>query len=348
MTAKEIRDRQKNLGSQVLFNIIMALIVVVSFAYDIISDYINFGFDKTRLMQAAFWIELAVNNSIRIGLCLTFREVMIDNETRVNRNVLKRTKDIEDAHGIIVNAHLQTSLEEYVDEANRNRRFRMYEAIVKKKLDKSRHKKRIAKYDCKIKCEEAKRRPKQKRLDKLRAKLIKATIHYNKQKERLATAREDSEWKKIRHYRPIRMSTLLSTVDESRLGDDDSLETYKARETVLFISTKVMFIIFVFVFAMSLIPYGKTFELSLLWNTAVKLLFGAISLLLGGSNGVEYVQKVVAPVLMSRVTFLLKFLESKGIKHEKTQEKAVEKEEKETIIESKNHTEEKTQYCLVE
>ena len=322
MTAKEIGEKRKSVGSTVMFNLIMALIVVVSFAYDIISDYVNFGFDAERLASAAFWIELATNNAIRIALCLTFREVMIDNETRGNALVDRRTKDIEKAHGVIAGHKLQTEFEGYVETQNTERKFRIYEAQVKAKLDKSKHKKRIEKYSCSIKCEEAKAKPSEKKLDNLRAKKKKAEIYYEKQCEKLKSARYDSEWKKVKGYKPIKATTILSTVDASKRSvDENNYETHKGQETALFISTKVLFIVVLFVFVGSLVPYGKVFDITLLWNTAVKVLFGAISLYLGGSNGVEYVRKVVVPVLLARANFLLKFLETKNIKDEKSEDK---------------------------
>lgn len=326
MTLKELNEKKKSLGSTVLFNLIMALIVVVSFAYDILSDYVNFGFDADRLRSAAFWIELATNNAIRIALCLTFREVMIDNEMRVNRLVEKRAHDIETAHGVIASNKLQTDFEEHVADLNKERKFKHYEAQVKADLEKSKYKRAMEKLSCEIKCEEAKTKPSDKKLDSLKSKYKRAEIFFEGQQKKLATAREDSEWKKVKGYKAIKPTTILSTVDTSKNSvDENNFETRKGQETALFVSTKVVFIVILFVFVGSLIPYGKAFEISLLWNTAVKILFGAISLYLGGSNGVEYVRKVVVPVLLARANFLLKFLELKKI--EATKKKQEDKDE---------------------
>lgn len=330
MTLKELNEKKKSLGSTVLFNLIMALIVVVSFAYDILSDYVNFGFDADRLRSAAFWIELATNNAIRIALCLSFREVMIDNEMRINRLIEKRTKDIETAHGVIASNKLQTEFEQHIFDLNKERKFRLYEAQLKAKLEKSKYKREMEALSCKIKCEEAKKNPSQKKLDIFYSKHKRAEIYFEGQQKKLETAREVSEWKKVKGYKPIKPTTILSTVDTSKNSvDDNNFETRKSQETVLFVSTKVVFIVILFVFVGSLIPYGKAFEIALLWNTAVKILFGAVSLYLGGSNGVEYVRKVVVPVLLSRANFLLKFLELKKIeapkrKQEEAEETAVE------------------------
>lgn len=334
MTLKELNDKKRSLGSTVLFNLIMALIVVVSFAYDILSDYVNFGFDAERLRSAAFWIELATNNAIRIALCLSFREVMIDNEMRINRLVEKRTNDIETAHGLIAINKLQTTFEEYVVDLNKERKFRLYESQLKAKLEKSKHKKTMEKMSCEIKCEEAKKKPSQKKLDRYLSKYKRAEIYFEEQQKKLETAKEVSEWKKVKGYKAIKPTTILSTIDTSKNSvDENNFETRKSQETVLFISTKVVFVVILFVFVGSLIPYGKAFEISLLWNTAVKILFGAISLYLGGSNGVEYVRKVVVPVLLARANFLLKFLELKKVeapkKKQEDKDETAQEEKKE-------------------
>lgn len=60
----------------------------------------------------------------------------------------------------------------------------------------------------------------------------------------------------------------------------------------------------------TLIPQGFAFDYSLLWGTANKIFWGAMSLYAGGSAGVEVVRQVLLPAVIGRADFLQCFSES--------------------------------------
>ena len=304
MTFAEADKQRKNIGSTVLFSLIMAIIVLAGFVVSIVSDYVKTGFDFSFLKTFSYWANLIGNNIINIGLCVSFRSVMRDREKRCNTDLLSANADITQAQRFIYSSKQDTAFREYLDKVNAERKYKMYCDTIKRKIDRSRTKKKIDHFSTQIGYEKEKAKPNAEKLRYLENALKKYQAKYVVMLKKLETAREDSEWKKVRGYRPIRQAVLFSTAEKMSDRGAENYEVNSAREFLFFLAKKIVWLLFFSVFLTSLVPEGFVFNYTLLWNTANKIFWGAMSLYTGGQSGVEYVRQVIVPAVKGRVDFI--------------------------------------------
>lgn len=309
MTLGEVDRKRKSIGNTVLFTLIMAILTVASFVVNIISDYVKVGFDFEFLFSFSYWANLIANNIITIGLCIVFRSVMLDRERRQNEEVLRANTDITQAQRLIYAGKKDTAFRAYVDKTNADRKFTMYVNELKRKIDHSRTKKRMDKLTSKIGYENDRPDKDERKLAKLKNDLAKCTAEYNAMLKKLDTAREDSEWKKVKGYKPIRVGILFSTAERMSDRTADNFEINNAKEFWFFFLQRIVCMLLFSTFLGTLIPQGFEFNYGMLWSTANKIFWGAMALYAGGQSGVDYVRQVLVPAVKGRVDFIQQAIE---------------------------------------
>lgn len=309
MTLAETERKSKGIGSSVLFGLIMGVITLASFVVSIVSDYVKVGFDFSFLQSFSYWANLIANNVINIALCIVFRSVMRDREKRVNNELAIASNDITQAQRYIYANGCDGDFKEYVDNCNAERKYKMYCDALRRKIDRTFAKRRIDKYSTKINYERERAKPNPKKLRRYERILQKNTAKYNGMLQKLETAREDSAWKKVKGYRPIRIGILFSTAEKMSDHTAENYEVNNAREFWYFFVKKIVCMLLFATFIGTLIPQGFEFNYALLWNTATKIFWGAMSLYTGGQAGVEYVRQVLIPAVKGRVDFIQRFAE---------------------------------------
>lgn len=310
MTYEQIDKKRKSIGSVVLFDIIMGIITLASFAVSIVSDYVKVGFDFSFLMSFSYWATLIANNVVNIAMCIAFRSVMRDRESRINGELVSMKSDIETAKRFIYQNNHNKELKKFVDERNAERKFKMYVEQIKRKADKSKARKTIDKYKAKLQYENDRAQPRPWCIAKYQQIILKNTAEYNAILSKLQTAREDSVWKHVKGYRPIRTAILFSTAEKIADNTADNYEVNNAKEFAYFFVKKIVFMLLFTTFLGTLVPQGFVFDYTLLWSTAVKIFWGAMSLYAGGSSGVEYIRQVLVPAVNGRTDFLQQFVET--------------------------------------
>lgn len=310
MTYEQIDKKRRSIGSVVLFDIIMGVITLASFAVSIVSDYVKVGFDFSFLLSFSYWAGLIANNIINIAMCIAFRSVMRDRESRLNGELVSMKNNIETVRKFVYNNNHNKELKQFVDERNAERKFKMYVEQIKRKADRSKAKKRIDKYKQKLEYEKESKQPRPWRIAKYEKIITKNTAAYNAILAKLQTAREDSVWKYVKGYRPIRTAILFSTAEKIADNTADNYEVNSAKEFAYFFVKKVVFMLLFITFLGTLVPQGFVFDYTLLWSTAVKVFWGAMSLYTGGSSGIEYIRQVLIPAVNGRVDFLQQFVET--------------------------------------
>lgn len=304
MTLAETEKKKNSIGNTVLFSLIMAVLTVASFVVSIVSDYVKVGFDFSFLASFSYWANLIANNIINIALAIVFRSVMLDRERRTNYELTAASVDITQAQKFIYSSKKDGAFRVYVDKVNAERKYKMYCDILKRKIDRSRAKKKIDLYNTKIGYEKEKSKPDPEKLKKYENAIKKYTAQYNTMLKKLDTAREDSEWKKVRGYRPIRVAILFSTAEKMSDHTAENYEVNNAKEFWFFFFKRVVCLLLFSTFLGTLVPQGFEFNYGLLWSTANKVFWGAMSLYMGGQSGVEYVRQVLIPAVKGRVDFI--------------------------------------------
>lgn len=310
MTYEQIDKKRKNIGSVVLFDIIMGIITLASFSVSIISDYVKVGFDFSFLLSFSYWAGLIANNIINIAMCVAFRSVMRDRESRLNGELVKMKGDIESAKRYIYQNNHNKELKQFVDERNAERKFKMYVEQIKRKADKSKARKNVDKYATKLQYEKESKNPRPWVIAKYEKIILKNKSEYNGMLAKLQTAKEDSVWKRVKGYRPIRTAILFSTAEKIADNTADNYEVNNAKEFAYFFVKKIVFMLLFTTFLGTLVPQGFVFDYTLLWSTAVKVFWGSMSLYAGGSSGIEYIRQVLVPAVNGRVDFVQQFLET--------------------------------------
>ena len=122
--------------------------------------------------------------------------------------------------------------------------------------------------------------------------------------KKLDTARADSEWKRVKGYRPIRIAILFSTAERISDHTADNYEVNNAKEFWFFFVQKIVCLLLFSTFLGTLVPQDFAFNYGLLWSTANKVFWGAANLYAGGQSGVEYVRQVLVPAVKGRVDFI--------------------------------------------
>lgn len=307
MTLAETEKKKNSIGNTVLFSLIMAVLTVASFVVSIVSDYVKVGFDFSFLASFSYWANLIANNIINIALAMVFRSVMLDREKKINGELIMYKTSIENIQKYIFNNHYNNALKAYVDERNAERKYKMYCEYLKNKANTSRAKKRMDAYTTKYEYEKRKAKPNKHRLEFYKEEIERNKTKYETLLSKLETAKEDCAWVKVRGYRPIRTEVLFSTADRIRDNSAENYEVNNAREFIYFFMKKIVFVLLFSTFLGTLVPQGFEFNYGLLWSTANKVFWGAMSLYTGGSSGVEMVQQVLIPAVSGRTSFLWQF-----------------------------------------
>ncbi len=310
MTAAEMERRGKKIGSIVIFDIIMGIIVLASFMVRVVSDYVKTGFNFEILLSFSYWATLIADNVINIAMSIVFRSLMIDREKRFNETFNKFKGSIEDMQKFIYSNSYDNTLKEYVDKTNADRKYTLYYNMLKHKADKSFAKKQLDRLYVKKKYEEDKRQPNKAKIERIENKIRKYNVKYNVLLQKLAAAREESVWRKVRGYRPIKTVVLFSGADKISDNIAENYEVNSGKEFAFFFLKKVVFLLIFASFLGTLVPEGFLFDYTMLWGTANKIFWGAMSLYAGGSAGVEYVRQVLVPAVKGRVDFLQQFSET--------------------------------------
>lgn len=310
MTVAELNRQGRKIGNGVLFNLIMGVIILASAGVSVISDYVQVGFDFSFLASFSYWAKLLADNVINMAMAIVFRSIMRDREKKINSELNMYKTSIENIQKYVFDRGYNNALKAYVDERNAERKYKMYSEHLKNKANTSRAKKRMDAYTTKYEYEKRKAKPNRYRLEFYKEQIERNKTKYESILSKLETAKEDCAWVKVRGYKPIRTEVLFSTADKIRDNNAENYEVNNAREFIYFFMKKIVFVLLFATFLGTLVPQGFEFNYTLLWSTANKIFWAAMSLYAGGSSGVEMVQQVLIPAVSGRTSFLGQFKET--------------------------------------
>lgn len=268
---KEVVAKAKD--SFTLRQIAMVAVVVFGMALYILFDYISLGFDASIFTDPAYWIQLVIGQSSVTIMMLTMYNFTSDKEQMNNPEVLRLRQDIYKAHCMLIKYGLSDKFDDYVYEKNLERKRKAYQAIMDRKMYKTKS-------------------------DKLRARY----------KSELERGLEIIDSLKVK-YKKIRISDIFSR-SVSPVGSDEDLSDGKAETTARMLFNKILGIIFFGVLLTTIAPNVKDdLLLATVLSSCIKLFQGAYAVYSGGSAGVAYVRGRLLTSLDNRASFIQKFID---------------------------------------
>lgn len=264
----------------------MVGVLLSATAADILIDYVRAGFDAAIFREASYWIELVLTCLTIVFVVLTTRDFFREKELRDNSVVAEMQHMLESAHAEILKRNLATRFEQYVNEINNERKLCAYRAYLQYKLSKIKKEKRHKKWKA--------------LLD--RAEDDIAFLPTRGNEIRLTPMR------RICFHR-IRIATIFSRVDRT-YGDDEDIETHEQRHVSGLIFKKVaMLMAFSMAFSTLFFQPGE-FSVAILVKTFTKLFRIIMSVVLGATDGQDFVRGTILSKMRLRLDFIQKFLEA--------------------------------------
>ena len=279
----DVKRTAKQVNVRLIITIFIILFAILS---DVLIDYINTGFDVSILSEPKYWIELVITCASVVMVTLASRSYAREKELSRNKDVklFKRLLGIAELE--ISKNNLVAKLNEYIDEANKQRRIKAYKQYLNYKAVREKDS-------------------------------TKKTAYL----QRIAEAEKDIDCYPCQHgkikigtlkrlkYTPLNRSVIFSLADVQG-GNEQSLEIKEGQHISGLLTSKVSLII-AFGLSFSTLIFGTgDFTVGLLVSTCLKIVRTVMAVNCGVGDGITFVRGTITAKLRARYNVLQAFFES--------------------------------------